>query len=295
VHSLPTANRQPLTASALLVAVLFSPVAAAQTECKAPSPECVAVGEWNISVSLGAGARSNPVKGNSDIPLVVIPHISYYGKRFFLDNLELGFTLHESASNTFNLIATPGYDRVFFFRNDLQNIFVNGTSSLVSLDKTPTSTGVFPVRHRHTTYLVGPEWTFDRGRFTGQLDALREVTGEHDGYEVRAAVAAAIIGPDDSYTAAKGVQSKGSLVASTGVTWKSSEVVRYYYGVEGLYAPGSALNPFFKLGYSRPLADRWTFTAFAHYEYLDSAIANSPIVSGHGVTTVFAGVVFDIL
>ena len=298
MSSLPTAKGRLLTAL-LALAALFTQVAAAQTECKAPSPDCVPVGEWNISVSLGAGARSNPVLGKSDIPLVVIPHISYYGKRFFLDNLEAGFTLHESASNTFNLIAAPGYDRVFFFNHDLQNIFVAGAGGLNGLtsspDKTPLTTEVFPVRHRRTTYLVGPEWIFDRGRFTGQLDALREVTGEHNGYEVRAAVAAAIIRPADSQRAGRGARSKGSLVASTGMTWKSSAVVRYYYGVEGLYAPGSALNPFIKLGYSRPLADRWTFTAFAHYEYLDSAIADSPIVADHGVTTVFAGVVFDIL
>ena len=50
-----------------------------------------------MSVSLGIGSRSNPVMGESDIPLVVIPQISYYGKRFFLENLDLGVTLYEGA------------------------------------------------------------------------------------------------------------------------------------------------------------------------------------------------------
>lgn len=274
------------SALALLIAALFCQVAAAQTACKAPSPDCVVVGEWDISLTLGVGERSNPVIGNSDIPLVVIPQISYYGKRFFLENLELGFTLHENDSNTFNLIAAPGYDRVFFYRNDLQNIFVSGAAGVVSAappGKAAPLPGEYPVRRRHTTYLAGPEWIFNYGRVIGQLDALYEVTGEHNGYEVRAAVAAPII------------QSKGSLVVSTGLTWKSSELVRYYYGVEGFYEPGSAVNPFLKLGYSLPLADRWTFSAFAHYEHLDNSVANSPIVSDHGVTTVFAGVVFKVL
>lgn len=273
------------SALVLLTAALFFQAAAAQTSCKAPSPDCVVVGEWDITLSLGGGLRSNPVHGNSDIPLVVIPQVSYYGKRFFLESLELGFTLHETDSNTFNLIATPGYDRVFFYRNDLQNIFVGGVSGIVSTrtDKAAAPQGEFPVRRRHTTYLAGPEWIFDYGGVIGQLDALYEVTGEHDGYEVRAAVAVPII------------QSKSSLVLSTGLTWKSSELVRYYYGVEGLYDPGSAVNPFLKLGYSLPLSDRWTVSAFAHYEYLDNAIANSPIVSDHSVTTVFAGVVFKVL
>ena len=171
----------------LLFAASLSQAAAAQTACKAPSPDCVVVGEWDISLSLGAGERSNPVKGNADIPLVVIPQISYYGKRFFIESLELGVTLHENDSNTFNLIATPGYDRVFFYRSDLQNIFVGGVSSFVSTpaDKAETLVGDYPVRRRRTTYLAGPEWIFNYGPVIGQVSALYEVTGRHDGYEVR--------------------------------------------------------------------------------------------------------------
>src|SRR5262245_60093746 len=107
-----------------LLATASCSVAAAQDKCEAPSPDCVVVGDWSFTISLGAGGRTNPIDGNSDIPLVAIPQVSYYGKRFFLENLDLGFTLHETDANMFNLVATPGYDRVFFYRNDLQNIFV---------------------------------------------------------------------------------------------------------------------------------------------------------------------------
>jgi MipA family protein len=260
-----------------------------QSGCTAPSPDCVEVGQLNISVSLGAGVRTNPVLNESDIPLVVIPQISYYGKRFFLENLEVGFTAFESEHNTFNLVASPGYDRVFFYRHDLQNIFVSGASGAVTTAAPLVDLegglppAEFPVRRRRTTYLAGPEWLFNYGPVIGQLDALYEVTGEHDGYEVRAAVAAPII------------QTKNSLVLSAGMTWKSAEVVRYYYGVDGLYEPGSSLSPFIKLGYSRPLSARWTFNAFVHYEHLGSSIADSPIVSDDGVTTGFIGFVAKIL
>lgn len=265
------------SAPVLLAAALLVQSAAAQTNCNTPSPDCVVVGKVDISVSLGAGARSNPIHGNSDIPLAVVPQISYYGKRFFLEDLELGVTVHESDANTFNLIATPGYDRVFFYSDDLQNIFVE-------LSSNPGAGSVeFPITPKHTTYLLGPEWMFHYSRFTGLVDALYEVTGEHDGYEVRAAVAAPLI------------ESKSSLVASAGVTWKSAETVRYYYGVEGLYQPGSALSPFLKLAYSRPLSDRWALSAFAHYEYLDASVADSPIVSDPAVVTAFVGLVFRIL
>jgi outer membrane protein len=239
-----------------------------------------------MSVSFGLGSRSNPVMGESDIPLVVIPQISYYGKRFFLENLDLGVTLYEGRSNTFNLIASPGYDRVFFYRNDLQNFFVSGATGAVSLaaptDKEMDFAQEFEVRRRRTTYLAGPEWLFQYGNIVGQVDALYEVTGRNDGYEVRAAVAAPII------------QTEHSLVISGGLTWKSAEIVHYYYGVDGFYEPGSALSPFLKLGYTRALSDRWSINAFVHYERLGSALADSPIVSDKGVTTGFVGVVLQV-
>ena len=278
-------------ASFLLLATLFSLDVEAQTNCSEPSAECVEVGQWDISLSLGGGVRTNPIRSNSDIPLVAIPKISYYGKRFFLENLELGVTLHESDSNTFNLITAPGYDRVFFVRNDLQNIFVdNGVSPILSgatfVDTAQgrvSLPGDVPLRPRRTTYLAGPEWSFSRGRLIGQLSALYEVTGRHNGTEVRAAVATPI------------VQRKGELVVSGGITWKSAELVRYYYAVEGVYEPGPALNPFLKVAYDVPLSDRWAFSASVHYEHLGNAVADSPTVSESQVTTAFVGFVYKIL
>jgi len=275
---------------ASLLAALCGRVAASETSaCTAPSSECAVVGQWEMSVALGLGQRSNPVEGRSDIPLVVIPHISWYGKRFFLENLEPGFTVYDGEANTFNLVASPGYDRVFFYKNDFQNIFIAGTG--FGGDATFTAVGAmvppegrqFPVKPRRTTYLVGPEWSFTHGPVTGQLNALREVTGRNDGVEVRGALAAPLW-----------TRPTSSLVASAGFTWKSPEIVRYYYGIDGLYQPGAAFNPFVKLRYSRPLSERWSINAFAHYEHLAGAISRSPIVVEDHVTTVFAGVVFKV-
>lgn len=261
-------------------------VVAAQAPCKSASSECVAVGELDITLSLGYGTRTNPIGGKSDIPLFAIPSVSYYGKRFFLESLEPGFTLYEGGAHTVNLIATPGYDRVFFNRNDPQNLIINGSLG-VQGDLEPLVEGAPPeevrTHRRRTAYFVGPEWLFTHRRFIGQLNALYEVTGRHDGYEVRAAVSAPL------------VQSRNSLIVSGGGTWKSAETVDYYYGVRGVYAAGSAFCPFVKLSFARPLSDRWTFNAFVHYEALSDAIADSPIVADSRVVTAFAGFTFKIL
>jgi outer membrane protein len=276
----------------LATLIVAAPVQAAATEddCKQASADCVAVGKWNFSVALGAGVRTNPLAEGQDIPLVVIPQFSYYGKRFFIDNLDLGFALAENNTNTLSLVASPGYDRVFFYRSDLQNIFVGGLPQAPGLEdsviqyrrvpRTAPNAIQFPPRPRRITYLAGPEWTFKLDRVSGQVDVLHDVTGQDHGTEVRAALGIPLI------------ESKGSLTANLGLTWKSAGIVNYYYGEPTFYQAGPALDPFIKLGYTVPLSGRWRFSAFAQYERLGSAIADSPIVAEHYVVTAFVGAIY---
>jgi MipA family protein len=274
---------RPILALVAIAAAAGPHAAAAQTPCKAPSADCIAVGDLQVSLSFGYGTRTNPVVGRDDIPLFVIPYLSYYGKRFFLESLEPGVTLYESDAHTFNLIATPGFDRVFFSRNDPQNIVVPFAAEVPSFSDQAVEEKTFPVGERHTTYFAGPEWLFRHRELIGQVSALYEFTGRHKGYEVRAAVSRPLL------------QTEQSLVINAGLTWKSAETVNYFYGVKDLYRAGSALNPFVKLSYALPLSQRWTLTAFVHYEFLDDTIADSPIVSGHEVVTAFAGLNFKVL
>lgn len=261
----------------------------------APSDDCVAVGGWNLSVALGAGIRTNPVVHSKDIPLVVVPQFSYYGKRFFIDNLDPGVTLFEGEKNTLSLIASPGYDRVFFYRSDLQNFFIEGATSITGGGqgayftpgaKSGANSGQtfrqIPEPPRKITYLAGPEWTFKYAGVSGQLDYLHEITGRNHGDEIRGALGIPL------------GRLGGSWTANVGVTWKSAGIVNYYYGVPGLYNAGSVLNPFAKIGYSRPLSSKWKLEAFVHCERLGNAIADSPIIRGHYVTTGFVGATYVI-
>jgi MipA family protein len=248
-------------------------------DCDADSPDCVAVGKWNLSLALGAGVRTNPLVHGQDLPLVVVPQFSYYGKRFYIDNLDVGFTAVEGAKNTLSLIASPGYDRIFFYRSDLQNIFVNFAGAAAPVGGGNPPPVPFPSRSRLITYLAGPEWTFNFHNITGQFDVLREVTGHDHGEEVRTAIQFPVI------------RSKGALSAGIGLTWQSAGIVNYYYGAPGIYESGSALRPFLKLGYSRPLGPGWRLEGTAQYEHLASAIADSPIVAHNYVVTTFLGFV----
>ena len=123
----------------LLMATLIALAHAvpALADCKGESSECVPVGGWNFSLALGAGVRTDPVVHEGTIPLVVIPQFSYYGEHFFIDDLDAGVTFLDSDRTTLSLIASPGYDRVFFYRSDPQNIFVTGLGNFNSGTGTP--------------------------------------------------------------------------------------------------------------------------------------------------------------
>jgi MipA family protein len=264
-----------LTAIATASAALASPAA----DCDPDSQDCVAVGKWNVSLALGAGVRSNPLVHGQDLPLVFVPQVSYYGKRFYIDNLDVGFTAVEGAKNTLSLIASPGYDRIFFYRSDLQNIFVNLGGAAAPAGGTNPPPVPLPSRSRLITYLAGPEWTFNFHDIIGQFDVLREVTGHNHGEEVRTAIDFPV------------KRSTGAFSTTIGLTWQSAAIVNYYYGAPRIYESGSALRPFLKLAYTRPLSPKWRLEATAQYEHLASAIADSPIVAHNYVVTTFFGFV----
>jgi outer membrane protein len=270
---------------------LFAEAAQAAAQCDASSDDCVAVGRWNLSVSLGAGVRTNPLHHGRDIPLFVVPQFSYYGRRFFIDNLDPGFTLFEGKGNTLSLVASPGYDRVFFYRSDLQNFFIGGFQAAAIEGPVPGAkvtyvqgSPIYEVKPRHPdiTYLAGPEWTFTYAGVAGQIDYLHEITGHNHGDEIRAALGVPL------------GQLGGAWKMNFGLTWKSAAIVNYYYGYPGIYDAGPALNPFIKIGFSRPLSRRWRLDAFVHCERLGNGIADSPIVGPRYVKTGFLGATYSI-
>lgn len=268
----------PLCLAALTLA------AHADDTCQGPNKDCVAIGQWNLGVSLGAGVRTNPVAGGKDIPLVVIPQVSYYGKHVFLDDLDFGVFLYDAGNVTLSLIASPGYDRVYFYRSDLQNIFVTGFVPATDVNGNVYSEAVtrnFPHRSRSITYLAGPELTFKVDRLSAQFDILHDITGHDHGTEVRAALGAPLI-----------EGRHGILTGSAGLTWKSSSIVDYYYGAPGYYEGDAALDPFVKLAYAVPLSRKWKLSALAQTERLANSIADSPLIAHRYVETVFVGATY---
>lgn len=113
------------------VAVVFSAFvvvasAVAETSSAACEGECVVIGQWQLSVGVGLGLRTNPLHDGEDAPLIVLPELSYYGEHFFLRNLEFGYTLLESDRHQLHALVTPSSDQMYFNRWDPLNVFELG-------------------------------------------------------------------------------------------------------------------------------------------------------------------------
>ncbi|WP_111642536.1 MipA/OmpV family protein [Marinimicrobium alkaliphilum] len=304
--------------------------------CSESRPDCVAVGEWQVELAVGAGLRTNPLVDKSDIPLVLIPQVTYYGERFFIDYLDLGVTLVEQPRWMLNALVTPGSDGLYFFR---RNSFVldgglrttagspvngaagDGTNGLHSPNFSPPAVGdssefgdgwqednrapspespdPAPVsespqpsspetRKRRIAGMAGLEASAQLGGTDWQLQVLQEFTGLHDGQEVRLAVGSGTRVGEHRFN------------ASIGMSWKSSELLDYYYGVtereshDGLpsYQARSGTSQFIRLGWTRPVSPRWRWLMSAQYEHLSDAITDSPLVDNNSVIQVFAGGVY---
>lgn len=290
---------------ALLIPALLSPLLASAA-CTSGHQDCVEVGKWDISVGIGAGVRTNPVEDASDIPLVLVPQISYNGERFFIQNLDFGFMLWENEHHQFNLLATPSYDQVFFHRWSPSNFFLDSNAFISGSkgrdeDKLPTidqgdkdfvSPGFTDMRqrqlrNRRMTGLAGLEYSINLGQFDLQAQYLTDFTGIHDGDEARVSVA-------KHWPAGR-----HHLVGSVGAVWQSREVTNYYYGVtymeaddRGTFTTDAAVSAIARLDWNYQLTERWDLRLLASYRHLPSEIADSPLINDNKVITVFVGGVY---
>jgi len=263
---------------------------AASRDCDEVVESCVETGKWNFAISLGVGLRSNLLVDSNNIPLVLLPEFNYYADNFFIENLDFGYTLFDSSDVSFNLIATPSYDSVFFKRWDPGNLLVNLTSSLdanqtsITLQTQDGLTEINPseLSNRNFSYLAGIEYSQEYKNSLLQITILGDITETHSGQEIRAAYAYSF---------------NHTLRATIGFTWKDAKLTDYYYGIDpqeivddrGAYEAGSSFNPFIRITFDqRSKGDSdWRFSF--EYQKLDRQITNSPIVNDNYVVTFFIG------
>ena len=107
----------------LKIAALWSLAAMAcvQAAGTGPAPG-TAEKSWRLGVAFGYGQRTNPLIQSDDIPVLVDLDIAWFGKRWFFDNGDVGFTLFDRSSSTTSLVARVNDDRVFFGKTNTRYV-----------------------------------------------------------------------------------------------------------------------------------------------------------------------------
>ena len=281
-------------------------LARAETECKNENDSCAEIGQWEFSLGIGAGVRTNPLVDSKNIPLILIPQISYVGERFFIQNLDIGFLLFENQQHQLNLFMTPSYDPIYFYDNHPGNFFLDNNNLAVqntvklnngssrgftensenkNLEGTPVTWR--NLHKRRTAGLAGIEYNTTLAQIELQGHVVHDVTGIHDGDEVRLTLG-------KHWT-----KDKSRLGLALGANWQSSEVVNYYYGVSAqetdvtnIYSAKSGTSILLRFDWTYTLTENWDLRVLTSYRRLPTAISASPLIDNNKVLTACVGGVY---
>jgi len=268
-------------------------------DCDQISDSCAAVGEWKISLTVGAGVYTNPLHGGDNIPLVVIPKISYYGENLFFENNALGYTFYSSERIIISAMTQLNHEKAFFTRWHPQNIFIESLSPSfigdmeTSGDNVKTKINIKDVSNRRWAIDAGVQlnWFIDQTTDI-QIQILHDINDVYNGFNGQLQLTNMINFhrlPDTT------------ISYSLGTDINSKSLVDYYYGVtdeEGLNIEGSYqgklnINPYFRLALTHNISARWSARLHLKRVFLDNNMADSPLVKDSHINTIFAGVTYD--
>ncbi|MEJ6472826.1 MipA/OmpV family protein [Pseudoalteromonas piscicida] len=282
-----------LMALALLIS---AQVNANSVPCDANDSNCTPVGKWQFGLALGAGVITNPLHDGENIPLVVVPYVSYYGDKVFLDNGTLGYTFYYTDKFDLSLIGTFNAEQAYFEKFHPNNIFVQ-KMALDASNELPG--GEFAAEQTAISIddIKSRKWALDGGILAHWLvndeikisaSWLTDITNTYQGYNADIGV---------SYRFRFDQSPNAYALIKAGVKWKSRQLVDYYYGIDKAdtlnrelwYNAGSSFQPYVSFAYSYPISKSWTFKFNAKYQQLDDAMTDSPIVEDSYSATVFVG------
>lgn len=264
-------------------------------QCEAESALCAPVGQWKLSVGVGAGVYTNPLYDSKNIPLIVVPSISYYGERVFFQNNTLGYTFIESEQLTLSLISKANVEKAFFTRWHPKNIFIPNLSNdfVESVPSFGASIKISPDKVKKR------KWALDAGiqlnwlvsdSMNAELQIMHDVNSVYNGLNANLEVSKTLSVTTESF-----------LELTLGLQWNSANLVDYYYGINesetiynsNLFDGKSSINPYLSIGYAYKLTPDWTFKSYFKRKRLDDNTYLSPLVEDRYIDLMFVGFFYE--
>ncbi|WP_058031703.1 MipA/OmpV family protein [Pseudoalteromonas phenolica] len=290
-------------------------LSAEPANCSQANEECIEVGQWRVSLAAGGGVLTNPLQGGENIPLIVVPYISYYNERFFLENTTLGYTFQEAKHFDVSVILELNGEQKYFNRLHAGNIIgVDGALSDGGSSEVPTSPDsngsedlfpdtdkpVEPKRLPTLDDIAKRDWAIDGGLlahwYIGKQHKItaqwaHDVSGVYKGQHIKASYKYQV--PVFDWPA--------KLQLSAGFDWQSAELVNYYYGLNSkdnveqayYYQGKQGISPFVGAVFNYRINKQWQFKLSAKRTFLSSAIVDSPLVHDNHQDYLFIGGLYE--
>ena len=300
-------------------------------ECEQKSDLCAEVGEWNFSVSLGAGVYTNPLNGTNNTPLILIPKISYYGDKVFFENNTLGYTFFNNEHLVVSAVTQLNHEKAHFTPLHPERVFVE-TSNSVTDGQTGSPT-VPPVdegtvdsggskdddeqnnvdgedskEDEEGNYsspvnlddIAKKRWAIDAGIqinwFINQdtnveVQILHDINKVYNGFNGQAQLTRML-----SFNALPNTR----ISYSVGANINSEALVDYFYGVPAnsgnntneAYKGKLSIDPYFRFAFVHQFSTEWSARFNVKRIFLGDGIADSPLLRTDHIDTIFAGVTY---
>lgn len=252
-----------------------TPVHAAATEDGEPA--------WRVGIALGYGERSNPLIQSRAIPVVADLDIAWFGRRFFFDNGDLGFTFSDGRSGTASLVARVNSDRVFFGKTNARFVTLSVTGAALDAPLALKPPGRRFAVESGIEYLVDGRW----GRMS--LSGFHDVSGVHGGFAVDMEYARPVFGQ------------RWTIEPAVLLRYKSARLNNYYWGVRAAeaspalpaYIAGAGLNVQLGLRSSFYLTRQLRLVGSVSAERLNPDASSSPLVAQRDVLGYFGGFAYQ--
>lgn len=271
-------------------------------DCEQITDSCATVGEWKFSLAVGAGVYTNPLHGGDDIPLVLIPQISYYDEKVFFDNNTLGYSFFDNDRLIISAITQLNHEKAYFTRWHPQNILIESISSgdtVIPSEGEPVEgdqdveINIKDVSNRRWAIDAGVQFNWFINQTTDlQVQILHDVNNVYSGFNGQVELTRIMrIAPLPNTV----------MSFSVGTNIKSKNLVDYYYGISQItessvdldYQGKLSINPYFRLVLTHQLSERWRAKLNLKRIFLDDAMTESPLVKDDYINTIFAGVSYD--
>ncbi|MCH8536849.1 MAG: MipA/OmpV family protein [Alkalimonas sp.] len=246
---------------------------------------------WQLGLAVGLGQSSTPLHGAKALPLLLMPDVSYYGNYVFFDNGVLGVSTPLDPQWTLSLVSRLNPEKGYFYRWHISSINVIDQSfqymptvSQEPRNQQQTEVSVDEVSRRPTALDGGMQLNGNFDRWSLRLNAWTDISGQHHGHQL---TAVASWYRQSAY---------GHWRWSTGLHWKSEQLMNRYYGISVDEAPQlqryqgkASWQPQVEMAWSLPISSGWSVMAFYRYRWLDHAMTRSPLVKHNYVHSWFIG------